>query len=108
MNLQEAVEKTIRHWERMTAWVFQCNPEDRVDAEKMELALGESWYAKNCALCQYVHENYRQDEDCSECMLAQKCINPSSPWYKLNYSKTWRAWQKYAYILLTHLRSLKD
>jgi len=84
----EAVNESIKHWNRMIAWV-RTQPEGNPARDNvMYDAIGEAWYGKNCPLC-------NQHEECSTCPLAladRPCSYEGSVWSNVDYSSTWGDW----------------
>lgn len=104
-QVQSAVNKSIKHWERMIEWVKTQKLSDKPDPEIMEDIFGESWFGDYCPLCQL------NNGPCEICILHQKgygCEEKTSVWRKLDFALTWRTWLKHADEMLNILKSVQE
>ena len=107
MTKKQAIEKSIKHWERMIEWVKKQPSTNRVNYGKMEKDIKEWWNSKDCSLCK---KYYESSYDCEECPLTikyKKCTSFDSIYKKIDNSNTWAEWLKHAKIMLRQLRSLR-
>ena len=77
-------QESLDHWNRIITWVLTQNPEDQIDFEIMERAIGESWYTKFCSYC---HEY-----TCKKCPLFKNPSCCNGLWDQLNVYMTWAEW----------------
>lgn len=103
MTRKQAIEESIKHWERMIEWAEKQPKQDKVSFLRMEDELDESWSGDFCALC----KGY-----CATCPLRKKygycnIKNPKNAWGKVYSSKTWSEWLKHAKVMLRQLKSLR-
>ena len=113
MTVVEALEDSIRHWQRMIRFVMQFeNREDREpDPFFMQDWLGEDWLGSYCALC------VKNDDNCEDCILAEfymHCntlairMSDLSIWEHIKSAKSWSIWLKYAVLMEEKLKECLD
>jgi len=84
----EAVNESIKHWNRMIAWVRTQPEGDLVYDRAMRGAIGESWYGSDCPLCAL----YGRCVDCPLAMADRPCNARGSAWRTVEDSTIWREW----------------
>ena len=102
-TLEQDILNSISHWKRMIAWARDQNPKDPVDSLRMETSINESWYARDCPLCQ------RFIVSCDLCPLTlyqgryhtiKTGCGGDSAWLQVELALTWRQWVKAARKML--------
>jgi len=115
MTKKQAIEDSIKHWERMIKWAKKQPKRGLLSMPKMKTkmfeSIGEYYGGDDCPLCQ----RYLYAEGCEVCPLGRKyrkaldkdlvlaCV---LTWRKAYGSTTWAVWLKYAKLLLKDLKSL--
>jgi len=111
MTKQEAIDESIEHHERMSAWVEGLSDKEkrrRPDSMDMLAAIEVTWSAAYCALCR------KTPGDCEEnphvCSLSAEygpCgFSGENAWGSLNRAKTWKGWLYHDRRLIKQLKSL--
>lgn len=106
INQQDALEKSIKHWERMIKWASKRRKLEKVYTYVMHYNLKEEWYGKYCELCKI------NRCICSDCILKLKygsCekIRNRNLWSNVASSLVWGQWVFYAKKFLKQLESLR-
>ena len=101
---KQAVDESIAHHKRMSAWVRTQDETDKASLEVMGYELKEDWTAEYCALCKLY-------EECDECVLAKKygdcTYSDTNAWNKLYKAKTWQEWLIHDEEMIKQLESLE-
>lgn len=104
MTKAQAIKGSIEHWKRMIAWVKKQPKSYRVSSDRIEIQLGEDWYADYCPLCKKYYEKY-----CDKCPLYQhvgKSCNKNPVWTKFTLVLTRNKWIENAKKMLKLLEEL--
>lgn len=104
MSLKQDV---LDHYDRMIAWAETQNPRSKVNSDEMRICISEWWYSDDCPLCKTYQNEF--SEDCVKCPVYKKSKNyycRGTPWIKMDDSKTWKTWLKYAKLEREFLESL--
>ena len=116
--IQLAIDRSIRHWERMIKWAKKQKKSLLVsgyDNPDMETEIGEYWNAYYCNLCK-AFKTKEGDELCFNnkiyCPLADKygecgVRGSENNFLRVHNSKTWGQWVYNANIMLKQLQSLR-
>lgn len=113
MTKNQAIKKSIKHWESMIKWVKTQNKNDYPFSYIMYENISENWYGSNCPLCKIYYRSYVHDRLyvlCNKCPLAikyGKCNSSlGNKWMDVQRSSSWREWIINANKLLRQLKSL--
>ncbi len=104
-----AVKESIEHWKRMIKWVRKQKLDNDPNKITMKESIGEIWRSNDCALCEIVPRNYRDELNCEKCPLSKAgygCDDENSPWEKVNMGSDWREWLDAAFGMIKALKSL--
>ena len=96
---KEAIEDSISHWKRMIAWAKKQDGSVIVVLEDMIVAIHESWWGDDCALCTLYGGS------CDDC-IAYSTELCGAIWNRVNCSITWSKWVKNAKVMLSTLKGL--
>jgi len=107
MTKQEAIDRSIAHWERMIRWIEKQPKKEEVDIYSMVDEIDEGTGSMDCPLCK------KYQCKCDKCPLGKKfgyCIDQGSvnSYYETYLSETWDEWLRNARILLKQLKSLRE
>lgn len=100
-----ALEKSIKHWERMLAQAEKQSPLNRPSESLFKELIEESWRGEDCPLC-----NLYSDNQCISCPLYLSgfwCESRNSPWKKVDRSVTWKQWIKNAEKFIKIMKKIK-
>jgi len=112
MNTREAIDESIEHHERMSAWVEEMTDKEKGQKstwEVMDDAIGEVWGDTDCALCRkfYPLDCEGGPNTCPLAMKYGKCTkSPRNAWRRLDQTKTWKGWLYHDRRLIKQLKSL--
>jgi hypothetical protein len=95
MTEQQALEKSIKHWEEMIAWAKEQDKAAEVNEDKMERKICQCWHGNCCSLCSLHRDN------CKKCIL-DYCEDHG--WREVALSKTWGEWVINAKKFLEYMR----
>lgn len=93
-----ALAESIAHWGRMIDWAEKQDPKDNASEFAMKDAIGETWFASDCALCRLCNGKVGLYKKCDICILARKlgrCSNRDdlrASWYRVFASGRWGTW----------------
>jgi hypothetical protein len=114
MTELQALNDSIDHWGRMIECVKQnSNLNNPVSLGEMVSLIGETWYAEDCALCDYAKKLYQDDKGflynnwCGFCCLRIPCTNQNSLWQKVGNASTWGEWLEAANLMLDELKKIR-
>lgn len=88
------VKMSKNHWKRMIVWVETQPSNNNTCRAQMYENINEWWGGDSCMLCAHYRQNL-----CMLCplkLVAKKCNDFLSIWWKVNDSKTWGVWLSYA------------
>ena len=91
----------------MIDWVKTQPKYNRSFHKRMERKINESWFARDCALCNIYRDRY--EDNCDKCLLYKsyyRCDDPNSIWRKIYDSNTWKEWLYWAYRMRATLKRL--
>ncbi len=112
MTKLKAIKESIKHWERMIAWVKTQHPEDFTCTSYMRNAIQEVPMSNYCPLCKkYNNEKTIPSNHVTECPLGKKygvCsdFRVKNKWRLVIDSLQWKEWLINANKLLRQLKSL--
>lgn len=111
MTDKQAINESIKHWEKMIAWVETQDGEGNVNSDIMQKNIKQMWYSDDCPLCQKYVES-EEEYECTDCPLGKKfepCDNglKVSAWNKVSDAGIWKDWLKHARVMLKQLESLR-
>jgi len=124
-KLNKAVKESLKHYDRMIAWVKTQNPADKINRLLMYDAIGEDWFDESCPICaEYaIKDNARSYLVCADCPLAMKfdyCGSLHMPnksisktwginrWIFMNKAKNWDEWLTHALAMYLQIHSLLE
>lgn len=107
ISLKSLKRKAIKHYDEMIAWAEKQHKSGQIDSDIMNTCIRQNWSGKYCAFCQ-------RFENCNNCPLEDKkyydiryhCCKGF--WKKMNDSKTWSSWLKYAKKIRQMIQNLPD
>ena len=103
MTEQEAIQKSIAHWERMVKWADDREP-GTCKFSTMHDLLGEIPTSGYCSLCKFDSSN-----DCNMCPLFREygyCDWVGESYYEACHSQSWTGFVKHGKRLIEQLKSL--
>lgn len=108
---KEIQVKSAAHWQRMIDWAKTQDPSDLVNRYSMKNAIGEVWYADDCAHCEAYHCEGNLLKSWSRCPLNPfkffrkryiRCCD--GLWNEVNISWDWETWIRAAEKVLEYIR----
>lgn len=86
-----ALNKSIKHYEKMIAWAKKQNKKEISNENVMWKSIGEHWHSNSCSLCELFV--------CSKCPFGRKygyCgkLKNKNKWIKLVTAHNWKEWIK--------------
>jgi len=106
----EIKKKAIAHYEKMIKWAKLQNGNAITDHFFMFETLGEFWQGHFCSYCQEYLKGDLFCSYCSICPLTKNNLNTKyccyGLWHKMNHSKTWKEWIKYAEKILKLIKKM--
>jgi hypothetical protein len=121
----ELKAQTLAHYKRMINWARTQNPATEATEMAMMRAIGETWIAEFCPICQSavraVRAGRHSQLDCFVCPIGSAPFHRNiggrlgcdhTPWMQFSGADTWAEWiiiaeQEYAFIRCLPLRPRK-
>lgn len=111
MRINHALDRSIKHWEDMIAWVEKQPKEDKASMFAMGRGINQDWSADDCALCLLSDELALICEDgCPLAIVFGRCNHrqPNNAWGSVASSDNWEKWLVNAKQMLEQLLKAKS